>query len=81
MLSKAYRWTHVDTGSYLHFNYRCVAYAQPRADGKWHHVLRWQGREFHGVAGSSAQAVRWIESWIGARPGELPAFPVRRSRR
>lgn len=79
--SPAYWWSHSDTGSYLHFNCRCVAYAQPQADGKWKHVLRWQGREFESIAGSRDQAMRWIEAWISARPGELPAFPARRSRR
>lgn len=72
MLAPQYRWIDAANGSFLHWNYGCVAYTSPDGD-RWRTVVRWAGREIHGWAGSRAQAKRWLTRFYAVR-----GMPMRR---
>lgn len=73
-------WDFIYGNAYLRFNYRGIGNVKLGNDGKWHHVIYWQGKEHRGIAGSQQQAMRWMERWCRARKG-LPVIPKRRSSR
>jgi hypothetical protein len=68
------RWLEFnDGGCGLYWHYGNLALLEPR-NGKWHHVVKWRDKRFEAVAGSKAQAKRWIECWIAVQQG-LPQKP------
>lgn len=81
MRSPAYQWDHFPDTSFLRFNMRQVAYLVRDSADKWPHTIWWQGKQYRATAGSREQAIRWVSAWIDARGGELPVFPIRRTRR
>lgn len=72
-MKPALNWIHTESGSYLHWNYGCVAYVTN--DGRVV-IQGWGVRETH-PSPSVGQGRKFIERWVERRTG----FPGMRRRR
>ena len=66
MLPDQCRWIDCPDGSFLHWNFACIAYVHPNESG-WHSTVRWRGRELACRCGGREQGKRWIERWLASR--------------
>lgn len=78
MLKPACRWLDAPDGSYLYWNYRCVAHVKP-AGGHVLTTITWGGRRHLGRAATLEQGKRWVERWVWVQKG--PPGEPRRERR
>lgn len=76
MLPKPCRWIDSKEGSYLHWNFACIASVTFNESG-WVTMVRWDGWEARARCGGREQGKRWIERWIAVRPMPWPR-PLRR---
>jgi hypothetical protein len=66
MLPAQCRWIDCPDGSFLHWNFACIAYVHPNESG-WHSTVRWRGRELTCKCAGREQGKRWIERWLASR--------------
>lgn len=76
MLPVQCKWIDCPEGSFLHWNFACIASVTLNEAG-WITVVRWDGRESHCRAGSRDQGKRWIERWLAPRGMPWPRPPWR----
>lgn len=76
MLPTQCRWIDCPEGSFLHWNFACIASVSLNEAG-WITMVRWDGRESHCRAGSREQGKRWIERWLAPRGMPWPRPPWR----
>ena len=75
MLKPACRWLDSPDGSFLYWNYACIARVKPEG-ARWLTTISWGGRWYSAPAGSRLQGKRWVERWVAAREGP-PGRPLR----
>lgn len=75
-MQRACRWADSVDASHLYWNYGCIGIVR-FADGRWHTLIMWQGRDFTAPAGSREQGKRWVSRWVAVQRG----FPGLRKRR